>query len=51
MGFSRRLITGAKQCTAAITDRPFPAMAGRAGGFYSELELVRIQRWQWEDAS
>ena len=51
MGFSQRLIEDAKQCMAAITGRPFPATASRAGGFYSELELVRIQLWQWEDAS
>ena len=44
MGFNWRLIADAKQCTAVVTRRPFPATTGGAGGFYGVVGVSRVQR-------
>ena len=43
---NRRLAAGAKQDTAEVLVRPFPATRGRADGFCGTGATRRIRRWQ-----
>ena len=43
---NRRLAAGAKQDTAEVLVRPFPATTGRADGFFGTSAMRHIGRWQ-----
>ena len=43
---NRRLAAGAKQDTAKVLVRPFPATRGRADGFCGTSATRRVGRWQ-----